>query len=290
MAATLDTLEGIKIFRENARHNKGMPWDRLIKDFDDPNKIPVRVMQERVINNGTFSNKEIIAAIALGQIVQYPYNPDLIGPTSVDTQLGYNFFATDQKAKNDEGVGIYNPYDEDDIDRYFGEPFEAAPLREQGELRRKLGIQSLKGVDSDHPLIILRPGERVLGHTHEFHGILPPGMANVYATSTKGRNGLTIAQDATLINPGWVNRLALEIKNENEDEYLPLKVGDRVAQLTYHGTGPVEGRYEDSGSYQHATATDIDAIIRDWTPYAMLPIPKPVNIPPEIPGLSEGYN
>lgn len=278
-------LNGVEIFREDAPENADTTWDDVRKKFDNPNELPVRVMGERVINEGTFSNKEIIAAIALRHIVQYPYNPALIGEASVDMQLGHNFFATN---RNDDDTGLYNPYDSEDIKRYFGEPFQAAPLREQGELRRKLGIERLNSIDPEHPLIIMRPGERVLGHTHEFIGILPPGMANVYATSSKGRHGITIAQDATYVNPGWVNRLVLEIKNENEDEYLPLLVGDKVAQMTYHGTGPIHGTYADHGSYQHAAATDIQTIVSNWNPYMMLPVAKKVTLPPQIDGLSEG--
>jgi dCTP deaminase len=195
------------------------------------------------------------------------------------------FFATDRSTKT---RGLYNPHDPEDIERYFGEPFVAQPLREQGHLKRALGISTLKGIDPEHPLIVLRPGERVLGHTHEFLGILPPGMGNIQAVSTSGRNGLTIAQDATLLNPGWVNRLVLEIKNENEDEYLPLLVGTRIGQMTYHGTGPVEGTYGDSGSYQPASADDIEAIVGTWSPYDMRPKAKNPQMPPVIPGLAKG--
>lgn len=281
--AKFEELNGVTIFREDDEENQGVFWDTVRRQFTDPNELPVLVKGERVLSTGTFSNKEILAAIALGQIVQYPFNPSLIGKASVDIQVGHNFYATDKATKT---AGLFNPYDEEDIKRYFGEPFEAAPLREQGELRRKLGVGALNKIDPEHPLVVLRPGERVLGHTHEFMGILPPGMANVYATSSKGRVGITVAQDATFINPGWINRLVLEIKNENEDEYTPLLVGDKAAQITYHSTGPVAGTY--SGEYQHADATNIDEIVRTWRREHMLPAAKKVTLPADISGLSGG--
>lgn len=281
--AKFEALNGVAAFREDDEENRDTSWDVLQKHWE-PNDVPVRVRGDRVINEGTFSNNEMLAAIALGHIVQYPHDPSLIGPASMDVRVGHTFFATD---RNTGKKGLYNPHDSEDILRYFGEPFQAAPLREQGELRRRLGITTLRGIDPEHPLIILRPGERVLGHTHEFLGILPPGMANVYATSSKGRHGITIAQDATFINPGWVNRLVLEIKNENEDEHLPLLFGDKVAQITFHGTGAVRGTYADNGSYQHANAVDIDAIVHSWRPHHMLPVAKSIAIPPAVDGLSE---
>lgn len=289
-----EEVNGVQIFRENLEENIGTTWDEVRHKFSDLNDMPVRVFGNRIVNEGTYSNKEILAAIALGHIIQYPFEPSLIGKGSVDVRLGYHFYATDTSKKKSDGkknkkAGLYNPQDPEDVTRYFGEHFEAAPLREQGELRRKLGIKTLNGIDPEHPIIIMRPGERLLGHTHEFLGILPPGMANFDATSTKGRNGVTFAQDATFINPGWVNRLVLEIKNENEDEYLPILFGDKVGQITYRGTGPIQGTYGDNGSYQHANAIDIETIVKEWRPSYMLPVAKPVKIPENIPGLNPDY-
>lgn len=288
---------GIPIFREDHDENQDIPYDSLRKRFKNPNDMPVRVHGERVIASaGTFSDSEMLAAIALKHIVHTPFDLDALNrpkdmnPASLDVKVGYNFFATDVKSKEQgDRTGLYNQYDPDDIKRYFGSPLEATPLREQGELRRRLGIEALNNIDSEHPLMILRPGERILAHTHEFIGIYAPGMGNVQAKSSDGRSGLTVAQDATLLNPGWIGRLVLEIKNENEHEYLPLLVGTAVAQMTYHGTGPVRKDYASTGSYVTGGGIDLEEVISTWNPEQhMLPKPKSAVIPTPIPGLKIG--
>jgi len=238
---------------------------------------------------GVYSNTQIIEAIENGQIIQYPSAPELINGSSVDVRLGYNFYRTDQSTQR---KGLYNPFDEEDVKRYFGEPLVATPLREHDSVRRKLGIESLKGIDPEHPVIILRPGERILGHTHEFIGIKAPGTTSMQARSTTGRNGVTVCKDAGWGDPGYINRWTMEIQNENEDEYVPLPVGVPIAQLVFMHTGIVSGDYTTlSGNYQ--TSTNLDELVASWTPEQMLPkaYRKPIDtrhFPIEVSGLKEG--
>lgn len=229
---------------------------------------------------GVYSNIEIIEAIKSGHIIQYPSAPELINASSVDVRLGYNFYRTDQSTKR---AGFYNPYDEEDVRRYFGEPLEALPLREHGYIKRKLGLAAIKGIDPDHPVIILRPGERILGHTHEFIGIRSPGTSSMQAKSTTGRNGVTVCKDAGWGDPGYFNRWTMEIENSNEREHIPLPVGMSIAQLVFYHTGPVGQDYTElSGNYQ--SSTDLKELVRDWTPDQMLPktYRKSVDLPPKI--------
>lgn len=125
---------------------------------------------------GVYSNTEIVEAIDNGHIIQYPSTPELINGSSVDVRLGHHFYRTDVSTEKE---GFYNPYDEDDVNRYFGEPLEAQPLREHGYIQGKLGLAAIKGIDPEHPVIILRPGERILAHTHEFIGIKAPGTSSI---------------------------------------------------------------------------------------------------------------
>jgi dCTP deaminase len=238
---------------------------------------------------GVYSNRQIIEALETGHIVQYPSAPELINGSSVDVRLGYNFYVTDQSTQKE---GLYNPYDEEDVRRYFGEPLVAKPLREHDTVRRRLGLESLKGIDPDHPIIILRPGERILGHTHEFIGIKAPGTTSMQAKSTTGRNGITVCKDAGWGDPGYINRWTMEIQNENEDEYVPVPVGLPIAQLVFLHTGKVNGDYTNlSGNYQ--TSMDIDELIANWTPDQMLPktFRRPIeksHYPVDVEGLAEG--
>lgn len=215
-----------------------------------------------------FSNKQIESAIADGHIVCTPYNPKHVGQASLDFTLGKWFYKTEKLNERT----TYNPYDREDVERYFDGPYQALSHKQWCDLN---GLKLFKGIPSDQPIIVLHPQERILGHTHEFIGIRPPGCAVVHSRSSMGRNGIAIAFDAGFIDPGYINRITLEIYNLNKTESIVLPVGERVGQLIFHDTGDVEGDYGlgrhggMSGKYQ--TGTDLDTIIRTWTPDQMLP-------------------
>jgi hypothetical protein len=51
-----------------------------------------------------------------------------------------------------------------------------------------------------------------------------------------------------------------------------LPVGERIAQLVFYETGPVDAEYKKlSGKYQPAASDDLASIIANWTPEQMLP-------------------
>jgi len=233
---------------------------------------------------GVYSNVQIIEAIKNGHIIQYPAAPELINASSVDVRLGYHFFRTD--VQKDESV--YNPFDEDDIKRYFGEPLEAQPLKELGKLKDLIDKKVLANIDPNQPVILMRPHERILAHTHEFIGIKAPGTSSMQAKSTTGRNGIVVCKDAGWGDPGYINRWTMEIQNDN-DEYVPLQVGMPIAQIAFYHTGEVSGEYSTlSGNYQ--SSTDFEEIIAQWTPYSMLPRSHrmEVKLPPTVKGLKKG--
>lgn len=234
-----------------------------------------------------YSNTEIKAAIADGTIVSVPYNEAHVAQASMDFTLGHYFY----KQEYQEDAKVYNPFDPADVARYFKGPLEAMPHHEWCE---KHGYQLFENIPSEHPIIVLRPGERILAHTHEFMGIRAHGGAAVVRSrSSWGRNGVAVCFDAGWVDPGYINRITLEIYNLNMHESVVLPVGERVGQLIFHKTGPVEGDYSEgrggiSGKYQ-GTA-DLEELIRTWSPEQMLPraykdIRKTA---PIIEGLSEG--
>ena len=58
----------------------------------------------------------------------------------------------------------------------------------------------------------------------------------------------------------------------NEHESVVLPVGERIAQMVFYHTGPVEGEYASlSGKYQDDSQGDLRSLIRDWKPEQMLP-------------------
>ena len=212
---------------------------------------------------GVYSNTEIIDAVKSGHIVFHPYNEAHINGSSVDVTLGEWFYRTDRQSLSD----FYNPFDEQEVSKYFGEAQKAILHTEWCE---KTGAKPFTNIPLDHPIIVLEPGERILAHTHEFIGIKPPGTTSMQSRSTWGRNGVAVCFDAGWGDPGYINRWTMEIYNLNQLHSVVLPVGERIAQIVFMHTGEVSGEYANlSGKYQ--ASTDIKKLIKEWQPSLMLP-------------------
>ncbi len=217
---------------------------------------------------GVYSNTQIRQAIEDGHIICTPFNEKHVAHASLDVTLGYYYYRIERMNERN----IYNPFDKEDVERYFDGPYKAIPHIEWCNLN---GIKPLVGIPHDHPVIAIKPGERILTHTHEFFGILPPGAYDLRARSSWARNGVAVCFDAGWVDPGYINRLTLEIYNLNHREAVVLPVGERIAQAVFHETGKVDGNYGAgrsegfSGKYQQGT--DLDTIIKTWAPDMMLP-------------------
>jgi deoxycytidine triphosphate deaminase len=217
---------------------------------------------------GVYSNIQIRKALDEGHIVCVPFNDNHISHASLDVTLGFYYYRTGQAPRG----YIYNPFDEAGVKKYFGEPQQAVIHQ---DWCAQNGVKLLEGIPAEHPVIPLKPGERILAHTHEFFGIKPPGAYEVKSRSSWGRNGIAVCFDAGWVDPGYINRLTLEIYNLNEHETVLLPVGERIAQAVFHETGEVDGNYGKgrdggfSGKYQ--SGTDLNELIAQWTPDQMLP-------------------
>ncbi|MGZ6005029.1 MAG: dCTP deaminase [Candidatus Saccharimonadales bacterium] len=215
-----------------------------------------------------YSNLQIRQAIDDGHIICVPFNPKHVAHASLDVTLGYHYYRIERMNERN----IYNPFDREDVERYFDGPYKAMSHKQWCDLN---GIKKLTGIPDDHPVISIKPGERILAHTHEFFGIKPPGAYDLRARSSWARNGVAVCFDAGWVDPGYINRLTLEIYNLNHRETVVLPVGERIAQAVFQETGEVEGNYgagRDEGfSGKYQTGTDIDTIIKIWSPDMMLP-------------------
>jgi deoxycytidine triphosphate deaminase len=217
---------------------------------------------------GVFSNLQIKSAIKDGHIICVPFNPRHVSHASLDVTLGNYYYRTERSKDHP----VYNPFDEKDVKRYFEGALKAIPHRQWCD---ENGLKPLKGIPANHLVIPVRPGERILTHTHEFFGIIPPGACEVRSRSSWGRNGVAVSFDAGWIDPGYINRLTLEVFNLNHSEIILLPVGERIAQIIFHSTGEVEGNYGEgrdkgfSGKYQ--SGTDVNQLIKNWKPEDMLP-------------------
>ncbi len=215
---------------------------------------------------GVYSNTQIRQAIKEGHIVLHPYNDKNIAGSSVDVTLGYYFYRLERPSEG----GFYNPFDEKAVKSYFrGGPYHAEPHE---KWVKQHGRQLFKNIPPKHPIIVLRPGERILSHTHEFIGIRAPGTSTMQARSTWGRNGVSVCLDAGWGDPGYINRWTMEVYNMNQYESVVLPVGERVAQMVFYETGPVSSEYTKlSGKYQSRPSQDLQTIIKTWSPEQMLP-------------------
>lgn len=212
-----------------------------------------------------YSNRQIKAAIKEGHIIFHPYIEEHIAGSSVDVTLGDWFYRTERPSQG----GFYNPFDEKAVNQYFSTPQQAEVHKVWAE---KHGRKLFTNIPPDHPIIVLRPKERILGHTHEFIGIKAPGTSTMQARSTWGRNGVAVCLDAGWGDPGYINRWTMEIYNMNEHESVVLPVGERIAQMVFYETGPVDSEYKKlSGKYQSAASADLVSIIENWKPEQMLP-------------------
>lgn len=231
-----------------------------------------------------YSNTQILKALDEGHIVCMPFNAKHVSHASLDVTLGHYYFRTERSGHS----ALYNPFDESDVKRYFGQVQQATPHKKWCD---ENGFKPVKGIPDDHPIIALRPGERVLAHTHEFFGIKPPGACELKSRSSWGRNGIAVCFDAGWIDPGYINRLTLEIFNLNQHETVLLPVGERIAQAVFLETNEVAGNYGAgrdggfSGKYQQGV--ELDELIATWKPEDMLPraYKDNRNLPVSVPGL-----
>lgn len=195
----------------------------------------------------------------------HPYNQKHIAGSSVDVTLGHYYYRTERSKDHP----VYNPFDQEDVSRYFEGALKAVSHKKWCD---EVGVKPLKGIPLNHPVIPIRPGERILAHTHEFIGIKAPGTSTMQARSTWGRNGVAVCLDAGWGDPGYINRWTMEIYNMNQYEIVVLPVGERIAQMVFYDTGPVESEYKKlSGKYQTDESADLKTIIKNWHPEQMLP-------------------
>ena len=213
-----------------------------------------------------YSNKQILEAIQKEHIVVHPFNEKNVAGSSVDVTLGYWYYRTERPSQG----AFYNPFDKKHVDMYFGQEPSKAEIHK--DWAKKHGRALFASIPPNHPIIVLRPGERILAHTHEFIGIKAPGTSTMQARSTWGRNGVAVCLDAGWGDPGYINRWTMEIYNMNQHESVVLPVGERIAQIVFYETGPVLSEYKKiSGKYQSNTSKELDQIIKNWNPTQMLP-------------------
>lgn len=210
------------------------------------------------------SDKRILEEKKKGDIVITPFKRENVNTSSYDVTLGEYFF---REQPNDGLHGVYNIYNKEHTDRVWGTQAERAPKAKQ----------VFKGIDFDFVgispndrVILMQPGETILGHTNEFIGGKNHITTQMQARSTIGRNFIEVCKCAGWGDVGYINRWTMEITNNSRSQVIPLVIGRRIAQIVFLETGEIlENDYAVTGKYQ--TSDDVNVLKKTWDPKQMLP-------------------
>ncbi len=221
------------------------------------------------------SRPAILRAMEQGRIFIKPFNPENLGSAQYDVRLGEWYF---RERRSSESPAFFNPFSEDDVERVWGT--EALRAQPHGEWAQKhnngrrliIGTKKKHHLLGDDELIIwIGPGETILAHTIEFIGGCDTTITTqMHARSSWGRSFIEVCKCAGVGDIGFHNRWTMEITNNSSGQKIPLIVGVRIAQFTFHETESVgkEDSYEVSGKYQRERAPQ--ALIGSWDPNLML--------------------
>jgi len=209
------------------------------------------------------SDKRILEEIERGNILVHPWDPSCLSTSSLDVRLGRYYYRQIPSL-----FPVYNIWSEDHTARVWGEPQKA--LSAKNVLAHIRGFKFGEGIEPDDAVILINPGETILGHTEEFVGGMNVITTKMQARSSLGRSGIEVCKCAGWGDVGYCNRWTMEITNNSPTYCIPLVVGRRVAQIVFFYTGPIlEKDYAVAGKYQ--SATNLDELRASWNPNMMLP-------------------
>ena len=247
------------------------------------------------------SDQEIRDEHKKGNIVISPFNPALVQPASYDITLGPWYFKREKPAKQSQfyvlmallGIAVVKMwYDNDAWSRFIvaaliiisitlseNRPFNPFSGRHRARYwESKASYAQHIYYDYNHELdlprnaqyIILYPGETILGHSQEFIGSAGPIAGMLKTRSSIGRSDIETCSCAGFIDPGFTNRLCLEIRSRS-DRPIVLVVGKPLGQVVFIRTGPIKDSYTaKNGSYQQL-CQDQSELEKAWHPDQLLP-------------------
>ncbi len=210
------------------------------------------------------SDTKILAAMKEGSVIIEPFVRQNLATSSYDVTLGEYFF-TEENPGHFEN--IFNIYDKNHIDRVWGtEPRRA---RKAKDVFEKYNFD-WKGIHPEEQVILMAPGETILGHTNEFIGGREHVTTMMKARSSLGRSFISVCKCAGWGDVGYTNRWTMEIQNTSTRYYIPLVVGRRIAQIVFFETGPIQEKsYFVEGKYQ--SGKTLAELKKNWKPHMMLP-------------------
>jgi len=211
------------------------------------------------------SANAIIQHIEKGNIVIDPFDNRKLNSASYDVMLGEWYW---RERHPELHSSLYNPYDKDHVEKVWGKEPLKAQAAEEVMSRYEIQFQNIKPKDL---VILLGPGETILGHTQEFIGGKNICIGKLYARSSMGRNFVEVCKDAGWGDVGYFNRWTMEITNNSQYFTIPMVVGRRIAQMVFYEVEPITADldYPRLGKYQ--TTPDLADLKANWNPHMLLP-------------------
>lgn len=235
--------------------------------------FPGRCDESPYHNHSLLSSPAIRAQLGKGVIID-KFDPNSLHNCSYDVRIGSWHYRRQDPVDTGE-AGVYNPLDPDAVALHLGKPQKAKPASNFDEYRR----HPWTNIDPTDLIILMRPGELILGHTLEFvGGTKDPKTgrcftAEMKARSSIGRVGFEVCRCAGWGDVGYVNRWTMEIKNDSGSVII-LVAGMRVGQMKFYEVDPIP----DSEMYGAKTGRDhyqkgvkLGEIKRAWKPEMMVP-------------------
>lgn len=216
---------------------------------------------------GCLSDQGILSKIESGDVIISPFCSKQLNTASYDVTLGPHYYVSQQIPVK------FNSYKEGDIYHTACNPYDEEHVRSswiycQAETAKTaLFKKEMKNISPDDRIIILNPGETILGHTMEFIGGRHNIVTEMKARSSLGRNCIAVCKCAGWGDIGYTNRWTMEITNMSQHNRMILVVGRRIAQIVfYETTTPTLRDYSTEGKYQDGECSE-----EKWKPEDMLP-------------------
>jgi dCTP deaminase len=228
----------------------------------------------------SLSDSEIL--IELGKNIDiFPFVKENLGSNSYDVTLGPYFYRstpnkkvseylndTEEKSSKRNKTTTTVSFVSTENGSQIAEYWNATAGANMAETITDPDLCKQLGITSGDAVILLSPGELILGHTHEVVGTREYYTTIIQSRSTSGRIGLSICKDSNFGSIGYMNKWTLEIENHSTRTII-LKVNQKIAQIGFYRTGPVTNNYSKIGQYNNGT--DVQKIFESWIPTSMLP-------------------
>jgi len=213
------------------------------------------------------SRPDILDAISEGTIFYEDGKESNIKSSSVDLTLGPWYW---EETSPTIERRIFNPNSQEDVNRVWGRLCFAP--RHSWWLHNRFIENTLEGFHPNDRIYFIAPQKQLLCSTREFIGGTSRDITTMMkARSGAGRSFLEVCRCAGWGDIGYHNRWTMEFNNSSATHHIPLKVGQRYAQLVFfkgRELAATDADYRQEGKYQASLSQGVRS---QWTPETMRP-------------------